>query len=435
MSKGERSEDWSAWGLLVVGFLGISVLVGGFGVWAAMSQIGGAIVAQGRIEVERNRQVIQHPDGGVVQEVLVREGQSVSAGDLLVRLDSTDLVSELVVVEGQLFEVLARGARLNAERDGVETLVFDPLLAEATNPVAAELMDGQQRLFEARLESARSEIEQLTKQKEQIADEIEGIKAQEEATTIQLGFISEELANQQSLLDRGLTAASRVLVLRRDMANLTGQSGELAAMRASAESRITELDIAILRIETDRREQAITTLRDLQFNEIELAERRRQILNQLERLDIRAPVSGIVYDLRVFGERAVVRAADPVLYIVPQDRPLVISAQVKPQDVDELLLGQEVRVRLSAFNQRTTPELLGRVEQVSADAFTDETSRTSYYRAQVALLDGEIGRLPNGQTLIPGMPVDVFFNTSERTPVEYLLKPITDYFARSFRES
>jgi HlyD family secretion protein len=435
VSKGERSEDWSAWGLLVVGFLGISVLVGGFGVWAAMSQIGGAIVAQGRIEVERNRQVIQHPDGGVVQEVLVREGQSVSAGDLLVRLDSTDLVSELVVVEGQLFEVLARGARLNAERDGVETLVFDPLLAEATNPVAAELMDGQQRLFEARLESARSEIEQLTKQKEQIADEIEGIKAQEEATTIQLGFISEELANQQSLLDRGLTAASRVLVLRRDMANLTGQSGELAAMRASAESRITELDIAILRIETDRREQAITTLRDLQFNEIELAERRRQILNQLERLDIRAPVSGIVYDLRVFGERAVVRAADPVLYIVPQDRPLVISAQVKPQDVDELLLGQEVRVRLSAFNQRTTPELLGRVEQVSADAFTDETSRTSYYRAQVALLDGEIGRLPNGQTLIPGMPVDVFFNTSERTPVEYLLKPITDYFARSFRES
>jgi HlyD family type I secretion membrane fusion protein len=435
MSKGERREDWPALGFVVVGFLGVSVLVGGFGVWAAMSQIGGAIVAQGRIEVERNRQVIQHPDGGVVQEILVREGQSISAGDVLVRLDATDLVSELAVVEGQLFEVLARRARLDAERDGVETLVFDPLLAESKNPVAAELMEGQQRLFEARLASARSEIEQLTKQKDQIADEIDGITAQEEALSIQLGFISEELTSQQSLLDRGLTAATRVLALSREKASLTGQSGELAAMRASSESRITELDIAILRIETDRREQALSTLRDLQFNEIELAERRRQILNQLDRLDIRAPVSGIVYDLRVFGARAVIRAAEPVLYIVPQDRPLVISAQVRPQDVDEVLLGQEVRIRLSAFNQRTTPELVGRVEQVSADAFTDEASLMSYYRARVALLDGETGRLPNGQTLIPGMPVEVFFNTSERTPVEFLLKPITDFFARSFRES
>lgn len=435
MSRADEDEGWSAWGLLIVGFVGVSVLLGGFGVWAAMSEIGGAIIAQGRIEVDQNRQVIQHPDGGVVQEIYVREGNSVAEGDLLIRLDATDLVSELAVVEGQLFEVLARRARLDAERDGVETLVFDPLLLESKNPVTAELMDGQQRLFEARLESARSEIEQLTKQKEQIADEIEGIRAQEESARGQLGFLAEELASQQTLLDRGLTAASRVLALRREMTGLTGQAGELASMRASAESRITELDIAILRIETSRREQAITTLRDLQFNEIALAEQRRQLLNQLERLEIRAPVSGVVYDLRVFGPRAVIRPAEPVLYIVPQDRPLVISAQVRPQDVDEVLLGQEVRVRLSAFNQRTTPELLGRVEQVSADAFTDEASRTSYYRAQVALLDGETVRMPEGQTLIPGMPVDVFFNTSERTPVEYLLKPISDFFSRSFRES
>ncbi len=270
MSKGERSDDWPAWGLLVVGFMGVSILIGGFGVWAAMSEIGGAIVAQGRIEVERNRQVIQHPDGGVVQEILVREGQSVSAGDILVRLDAADLVSELAVVEGQLFEVLARRGRLDAERDGVETLVFDPLLVKSKNPVVAELMEGQQRLFEARLASARSEIEQLTRE-EQLADEIDGIMAQKEAASIQLGFIAQELTNQQSLLDLGLTPASRVLALNREMASLTGQSGQLAAMSASSENRITELDIAILRIETDRREQAITTLRDLQFNEIELA--------------------------------------------------------------------------------------------------------------------------------------------------------------------
>jgi HlyD family secretion protein len=435
VSPNDRDEGWSAWGLLITGFVGVSVLLGGFGLWASLSEIGGAIIAQGRVEVEQNRQIIQHPDGGVVEEILVREGDTVTEGELLIRLDATDLVSELAVVEGQLFEVLARRARLDAERDGVETLVFDPLLLESDNPVAAELMEGQQRLFEARLTSARSEIEQLTKQKEQIADEIEGIKAQEESASIQIDFLSEELVGQQSLLDRGLTSTSRVLALRREMAGLTGQAGELAAAHASSKGRMTELDIAILRIENSRREEAIATLRDLQYNEIALVERRRQILNQLERLDIRAPVSGVVYDMRVFGTRAVVQAAEPVLFIVPQDRPLVITAQVRPQDVDEVLLGQEVRVRLSAFNQRTTPELFGRVEQVSADAFTDQTSRISYYRAQVALLDGETLRLADGQTLIPGMPVDVFFTTAERTPVEYLLKPISDYFSRSFRES
>ena len=435
MSEAKGTEIWKAWGLLVVGFVGVSILLGGFGVWASLSQIDGAIIAQGRIEVEQNRQVVQHRDGGVVEGIYVREGAAVTVGDLLIRLDATDLISELSVVEGQLFEVLARSARLEAERDGVETLVFDPLLAESDNPVAAKLMEGQQRLFEARLVSDRSEIEQLTKQKEQISDEIVGIQAQEDSARNQLAFINEELTGQKALLDRGLTPVTRVLALQREMANLTGRAGELAAAQASSKGRMTELDIAILRIETNRREEAIATLRDLQFNEIELAERRRQIIGQLDRLEVRAPVSGVVYDMRVFGARAVIQAAQPLLFIVPQDRPLVITVRVKPQDVDEVLLGQEVRVRFSAFNQRTTPELLGKVEQISADAFTDEASSASYYRAQVALHDGETGKLPAGLTLIPGMPVDIFISTDERTPAEYLLKPISDFFTKSFRES
>lgn len=431
----EGDDSWPVWWLLASGFFAVALLLGGFVLWAAISQIGGAVIAQGRIEVEQNRQVVQHPDGGVVNEILIREGDVVAAGDLLISLDANDLTSELAVVEGQLFEVLARRARLDAERDGSETLVFDPLLTESDKPVTAELMDGQQRLFEARLESARSETEQLAKQKEQIADQIDGIRAQQESINNQLGFIAEELADQQTLLDRGLAQATRVLALQREMASLTGQAGELAAAIASSEGRMTELDIAILRIESSRREEAITTLRDLQFNEIELAERRRQIIRQLERLEIRAPVSGVVYDLRVFGRGAVIRPADPVLFLVPQDRPLIITARVQPQNIDEVLLGQEVRVRFSAFSQRTTPELLGRVEQISADAFIDEASRVSYYRAQVALLDGEMARLPEGLVLVPGMPVDVFFSTAERSPAEYLLKPISDYFARTFRES
>lgn len=431
----DRAEGWSARGPLVAGFLGLAVLVGGFGTWAVLSEIRGAVIAPGRIEVDQNRQVVQHPDGGVVAEILVNEGDVVAAGDMLLRLDATELQSELAVVEGQLFEVLARRARFEAERDGAAALVFDPLLAGSDNPVAAELMEGQERLFEARLESARAEQDQLSKRRDQISDQIIGIQAQQASTAEQLRLIELELADQQTLLDRGLAQAPRVLALQREMANLTGQAGELTAAIAQAEGRITETEIEILRIETTRREEAISRLRDLQFNEIELAERRRALISQLDRLDIRAPVSGVVYGMQVFAPRSVIRPADPVLYLIPQDRPLVISTQVEPIHIDQIYPGQEVTVRFSAFDQRRTPELTGRITLVSADAFQDQDSRISYYRAEVELLPGEIERLPGGMTLLPGMPVEAFIRTEERTPFDYLSKPIADYFARAFRES
>lgn len=435
MSGEDQEKRWSATGLLFAGFLFIAVLLGGFGVWAVLSQISGAVISSGQVEVERNRQIVQHSVGGVVAEIAVREGDLVAEGDLLVRLDPTDLQSELVVVEGQLFEVLARRARLEAERDGVEGLVFDPLLSASDNPIVTELTDGQERLFSARLESALSETEQLSKQQDQIADQILGITAQQESVRIQHDLISQELADQQVLLDRGLTQSSRVLALQREQASLIGQQGELAASVAQAEGRITEIGVEILRIGSTRREDAMTTLRDLQYSEIELAERRRQLVTQLNRLEIRAPVSGVVYDLRIFGPRAVIRAADPLLYIVPQDRALIITAKIAPQHIDEVLLGQEVRVRFPAFNQRTTPELTGRIVQISADAFMDETSRVTYYRAQIELNPGELDLLPEGLTLIPGMPVETFASTDARTPLQYLLKPLSDYFSRTFRET
>jgi HlyD family secretion protein len=218
------------------------------------------------------------------------------------------------------------------------------------------------------------------------------------------------------------------------MANLTGQAGELTAAVAQAEGRITETEIEILRIETTRREEAITRLRDLQFNEIELAERRRALIAQLDRLDIRAPVSGVVYGMQVFAPRSVIRAADPVMFLIPQDRPLVITTQISPIHIDQIHTGQDVGVRFTAFDQRRTPELDGRIILISADAFQDEQSQVSYYRAQVELLPGQLDRLPAGLTLLPGMPVEAFIRTEERTPFDYLAKPIADYFARAFRE-
>jgi len=418
----------------VIGGLTLLILVGGFGTWSVMAQITGAIITSGQIEVDRNRQVVQHPDGGVVEEIVVQEGDAVNVGDLLLRLDATAIQSELAVVEGQLFEILARRARLEAERDNAATLTFSPVLIESMTAEVQTLMDGQLRLFEARVETNKSAAEQLTQQRAQIASQMGGIGAQQEALSTQRELIAQELADQQTLLDRGLAQSSRVLALQREEASLLGTVGELTAQRAQAGERMTEIELQILGLSSARREEAITRLRDLQFNELELSERRRTLRRQLDRLDIRAPVSGIVYGLQVFAPQSVIRAADPVMFLIPQDRPLVIATQVQVVDVDQIFVGQEVTLRFSAFDQRRTPELQGKVTLVSADAFQNENSGQSYYRAEVELDPGQMDRLPGDLTLIPGMPVEAFVRTADRSPMDYLIKPLADYFTKAFRE-
>jgi HlyD family secretion protein len=387
--------------------------------------------------VERNRQVVQHAEGGVVQEILVTEGDVVERGQVLIRLDPTLLQSDLNATESQLFEIVARRGRLEAERDGLETITFDPELVTlaATRPELRDLMEGQERLFEARNLSVEKEIETLQGRRKQITDQIRGIEAQQTSLREQIGFIDEELSDQQSLLDRGLAQASRVLALRREAAKLHGTVGELTAAAAEAEERISESELEILKLDTRRREEAISRLRDLQYREFELRETRNSLKETLSRMQITAPVAGVVYGLTVFAERAVIRAADPLMYIVPQDRPLVIAAEVSPINIDQVFPGQEVILRFSAFDSRTTPELTGRVMLVSADAFTDERSRASFYRAEIRLDEGEAEKLPGSLALIPGMPVEAFIRTEDRTPLAYLVKPLADYFSKAFRES
>ena len=431
-----QGHVWSARGPLTVGLVGLLLLVGGFGVWASVTTISGAIIAPGRIEVDQNRQIVQHPDGGVVAAIEVREGDTVTDGQVLIRLDGTTLASRLAITEGELFEIMARRGRLEAERDGLDEVVFDPLLDEAAakRPDVTRLMQGQVRLFAARAESIAREIEQLEKQRDQIANQIDGIRAQQVALERQLDLIEQELTDQRSLLEKGLAQATRVLALEREGARLSGQVGELAASEAQAHSRITEIDIEIVKLGSRRREEAITTLRDLQYRELELMEERRALIEQMDRLDIRSPVAGVVYDMAVFALRSVVRPADPLLYVVPQDRPLIINAQIEPIHIDKVHVGQEVLLRFPALDQRHTPELKGKVLQVSADAFVDEGTRQSYYRAEISLSEGEQARLPEGVTLIPGMPSDAYLRTGEHTPLAYLTKPLTDYFTKAFRE-
>ena len=429
----DPKKRWSTRGPMTAGLLALVLLVGGFGTWAVMAQITGAVITSGQIEVDRNRQVIQHPDGGVVAEILVDEGDTVAAGDLLIKLDATTLQSELAIVEGQLFELMARRGRLEAERDGIETLTFDPILMAA--PTGSELMEGQRRLFDARLESTKRATEQLDQQRAQIASQLDGISAQQTALDTQKTLISQELGDQQKLLDQKLVQASRVMGLQREEANLLGRVGELTASAAQAAERMTEIDIQVLTLTTTRREESITRLRDLQYNELELSERRRTLVRQLDRLDIRAPVSGVVYGLQVFAEQSVIRPADPVMFLVPQDRPLVIATKIRPVDIDQIHLGQDVILRFSAFDQRRTPELHGKVTLVSADIFQDEATGMAFYQAEIQLNEGEATRLPEDMVLIPGMPVEAFVRTADRSPMDYLLKPLADYFAKAFRES
>ncbi|ABV91887.1 type I secretion membrane fusion protein [Dinoroseobacter shibae DFL 12 = DSM 16493] len=432
---GPAAKKFPARRQLLIGGIALAILVGGFGSWSVMANIAGAIIAPGQIEVDQNRQVVQHPDGGVVQRIAVDEGDTVATGDLLIQLDPTLLQTDLSIVEGQLFELMARRALLVAERDGQEEVIFDEelLLVSATSPEVADVMDGQRRLFEARNTSVETETEQLTRRRAQIGNQIEGIEAQQTALTQQLDLIEQELADQQSLLDRGLAQASRVLSLQREQARLLGSVGELTASKAEFEGRQTEIDIEILKLSTSRREEAISRLRDTQAQESELKQQRQALRERLSRLDIRAPLGGIVYDLSVFAERSVIRPAEPVLYIVPQDRPLIITSRVNPINVDEVYVGQEVNLRFSAFDQRLTPELKGKVVSVSPDAFVDEATGASFYRVETAPQEGEMEKL-EGLDLIPGMPVEAFIRTADRTPIEYFVKPLSDYFNRAFRE-
>lgn len=435
MSGAQPGPTFPARGFLIFGVIILTLLLGGFGQWAVRAEIAGAVIASGEVKVDQNRQIVQHTDGGEVERVLVEEGDRVEAGDVLLRFDPKITRSELSIVENQLFEMMARRGRLEAERDGKDTIFYGAELTalRKDRPEVAELMQGQRRLFEARRQSLMDEAEQLRRRKAQSGEQVTGIEAQRTALSEQIGLLEQELSSKQSLLDRDLVKNSDVLRLRREASRLRGENGELAAKRGEAKGRMTEIDMRILNLQTKRREEAIARLRDTNYRQLELAERRNSLKAKLSRLDLRAPTGGVVYDLQVFGPGSVVKPADPVMYIVPQDRPLVISARVSPINVDEVYPGQNVDLRFPAFDQRHMPDLIGHVAQVSADSFKDERSGQSYFRAEIILDEGELAKLDD-QAIVPGMPVQAFIRTGDRTPMAYLIEPLSRYFTKAFRE-
>ena len=431
-----KKRQWKATGPLLVGGLALLVLVGFLGVWSVQSRIAGAVIASGMIQVETNRQILQHPQGGVVGELFVKDGDSVSAGDVVLRFDDKQLRSELAIIEGQLFALLARKTRLQAERAGLSTLPPpDGLLAAAmTDPNVQALIEGQRRLFKARADSLRQSAELIAEQIAQAENQIDGTNAQLQALKTQSDLIESELSDTQNLLEKGLTPASRVSALQREQARLLGEIGSLTANAAQLRGQIAALNIERIALTTRLREEAISTLRDLQFQEVELIQRRLSTIETLSRTELRAPVSGVVYDSRVFALQSVVSPAEPIMYIIPQDQPMVVSARIDPIHIDQVHVGQQASLRFAAFDQRLTPEVFGRVTKLSADVFTDQATGISYYQLELVPAEGEMHKLGD-QTLLPGMPVEAFIKTAERSPLNYLVKPLTDYFVRAFRES
>ncbi|MBL9074809.1 HlyD family type I secretion periplasmic adaptor subunit [Tabrizicola sp.] len=432
----EKAVTWSAGRPLFWGFLTLLLLLGGLGAWSVFTTLAGAIIAQGQVEVSQSRQVIQHLDGGVVAEILVKEGDSVHADAVLLRLDGSQLRSELAILENQFYESSAQRARLEAERDAAETIRFplELLNAAAGSQDIAGMIEGQASLFAAHQESLTQAINQRRTRAGQISSQVEGIEAQRAAIDTQIVLLKPELAAQKELLDKGLTQASRVSTIERELAQANGRKGELTAGWAEAAGRITEIEIEITALATQQREKAEAELRDVVARQLELVERMNALHDRISRLDVKAPTSGIVLGLKVTTPHSVVRPADALMFIVPQDRPLLVVARVPVTHVDEIRPGQEVRLVLSSLPSRTTPELHGLLTLISADALTDERTGASYYRAEIAI---DLAPLQDiaGAAVVPGMPVEAFIRTGDRTPLSYLLKPFTDYFRAAFRET
>lgn len=430
-----NQNGWSAKRPLALGFVALVLLVAGLGAWSVKTNIAGAVITSGLIEVEANRQIVQHPNGGVIEEILVDDGDVVTAGDILIRFDDEFLQSDLTVITEQLFEIIARKARLVAERDDAEVVKFDKVLLDSNNnPVVAELIAGQNNLFLARRDSLAREEALLKERGLQIEDQIIGAEAQREALIRQQELIAEELTDESSLLAKGLSQASTVRALQREAARMEGQEAGLIATIAERRGRIAEIEIEGLRLRASRREEAITTLRDLQYREIELREKQDSLRETLQRMDVRAPSSGIVYGKQFHAIRSVVRGADTILYIVPQDTPLVIATRIPAIHIDQVHIGQVASLHFSAFDTRTTPVVMGKIMKISPDVFIDEMTGESYYSAEIIPDETEMAKL-DGLEVLPGMPVEAFLKTADRTPLEYLVKPLADYFEKAFREN
>jgi HlyD family secretion protein len=417
-----------------IGLAIVFLLVGGLGGWAATSTLAGAVLAAGTVVVDSNVKKVQHPTGGVVGEIRVHDGDRVSAGDLVMRLDETVTRANLGIVTGQLDQLLVRLGRLQAERDDVDW-VWPPraLKEREDDPGLLDIFRDERRLYDSRKASRDGQKQQLTERISQLADEVKGLEGQRQSKTTEIGLIHTEFTEISKLWALHLVPLSKKLAMEREAARIEGEQAQLTASIAQARGKSSEIQLQILQVDQDMRTEVNKDMREIQSKVAEFGERRIAAEDQLKRIDIRSPQSGIVHQLSVHTVGGVINPGEPVMMIVPEGDELVIEAKIAPQDVDHVRVGQGTFVRFTAFNQRTTPEFDGVVVRVSADLTKDPQSNQSYFVARIKLADGEDKHL-GGLKLVPGMPAEVHIKTTERTTLSYLLKPLHDQIARTFIE-
>jgi membrane fusion protein, type I secretion system len=415
-------------GVMIVLLLGVGV-----GGWAATTELAGALIAEGSIVVDSNVKKVQHPTGGIVGELRAHDGDHVKADDILVRLDETVMHANLAIVTKGLDVLMARKARLEAERDGATTVTFPPELLAHDNQDAKNAIESERKLFQLRRTARLGKKAQLQQRIEQLQQEVAGIEAQQAAKSQEMDLISRELKGVRELYAKNLVQITRLTQLEREAARLAGERAQLMASAAQTRGKISEIRLQIIQIDQDLSSEVAKELRDIESKIGEFVERKVTAEDQLRRTDIRAPQTGTVFQSTVHTVGGVITAGEPIMLIVPEAGKLQVEAKVHPRDIDLMQVGQHAVLRFSAFNMRTTPEVDGAVTRVSADTATDQRTGQSYYTIRVALPQDVAAQLGDVK-LLPGMPVEAFIQTGERTVISYLMKPLHDQFMRAFRE-
>jgi membrane fusion protein, type I secretion system len=419
---------------IVAGSILVGALVIGLGGWASTAQISGALIAQGSIVVDTNVKKVQHPTGGVVGELFVRDGDHVKAGDVLIRLDETVTRANLAIVNKGLVEFYARKARLAAERDAADTMAVPPELAGRVNePDVKESLASERKLFDLRHQDRLGQKQQLQERITQLQQQITGLAAQQSAKDKGIALTEQELQGVRDLWQKNLVQLNRLTSLQRDEARLEGERGQIIAQAAEVKGKIAEIQLQIIQVDQDLSSDVAKEMRETDSKIGEYVERKVTAEDQLKRTDLRAPQNGIVFQSTANTVGGVIAAGDPIMLIVPESDNLTVEVKVDPKDIDQVQLGQTVVLRFSSFNVRTTPEINGTVSRIAADTSTDQRTGQSYYLVRIAMTAQELKRLGDVK-LTPGMPVEAFIETGERTMMSYLVKPLHDQLMRAFRE-
>jgi membrane fusion protein, type I secretion system len=419
---------------VLAGLTVFAMLVGGVGGWASTTKLSGALIASGQIVVDSNVKKVQHPTGGVIGELRVRDGDRVRVGDVVARLDPTVTQANLAIITKGLDELWARKARLSAERDGANAIAFPAELTKrAKQPDVAQIIDSERKLFELRRTSRLGAKAQLKQQSGQLQEEIIGLTGQQAAKRKEVELINRELEGVRELYKKNLVQLTRLTQLEREAARLEGEQAQLVAAVAQAKGKIAEIELKIIAIDQDLSSEVAKEMREIDAKIGEFVERRITAEDQLQRIDIRAPQDGTVFQLTVHTVGGVISPGEAMMLIVPDSDSLTVEARVNPKDIEQVQLHQHAVLRFPAFNAATTPEINGEVSRISADISSDQRTGENYYVIRISIHPEELALLGSGK-LVPGMPVEAFIQTGERTVISYLFKPLRDQLMRTFRE-